>query len=282
MTEISPSKHPQALSILAEIQCHIYDNTIPREVNRIAKRTKDKFILDVCNRIAVHLGIEIDLSLDKINPNKQERNIKALANHLNWANQRFKDVEKIKDECDSKWISSVFKETQLQLLNLSNYYILLDKIPDITDLHGEVVELGDLVFIPCKDEKGNSYDHYGIVIATPQGFNVTHFFTGQTVRSQNSLVEWGFGYVQQVEYQPQWIVKQHLRSLDIPVPYHRIIERIEYSKSQDRKIWDKHKYNCEHWAREMFSGMPKCTQIKDKKRILKIVKTQIVTNLNCI
>lgn len=260
----NPSKHPEALTILANIQRHIYNGTIQSKVGEIAQCTEDKFILEICQRIADNLGVEIDLRLRRIELEKKQSSLKSLQGHLEWATKKLYEVENIKDQCDPKWLTPILNETKKQLVQLSNYYILLDKVPDITDECGEVVELGDLVYIPCQDEKGNNYEHYGVVIGTPKGFDVAHFFTGQTIKSRNSLSEKGFGYVHQVAYQPRWIINQHLRSLENPTLYHEIIERIQKSKATEKKIWSKLDYNCEHWAREMFCGVPEC---KQKERI---------------
>ena len=32
-----------------------------------------------------------------------------------------------------------------------------------------------------------------------------------------------------------------------------------------KRVWNKLSYNCEHWAREMHTGVPDCTQVSKWK-----------------
>lgn len=253
---LNPAK---ALYLFADIQNHLHNGTIRHELSQIVKHTRDQEILDVCSRIAQCLGIDLDTNFHKFDENQHTHSLKTLVNHLKWAKQRFDEVVKLVPECDPKWIESPLRATEIQLLSLSNYCTLLDKVPDTSDINGEVIKVGDLVTVPCKDEAGRDYDHYGVVIPSSKGFRIAHFFTGSTVKSQNSLVEKGFGYIHEVTYETRWIVKQHLSPT---IPYSQVEQRIKESRKLEKRVWNKLNYNCEHWAREMVYGRPDCTQLE--------------------
>jgi hypothetical protein len=89
-------------------------------------------------------------------------------------------------------------------------------------------------------------------------FRIAHFYTGPTIKPQNSTAEKGFGYIHELNYEPQWVVKQHLPH---NIPYSQVEERIKESKKLALREWNKRLYNCEHWAREMVTGEPDCTQL---------------------
>ena len=263
MSNRSKSHPGKILYLFAEIQNHLHNGTIRHELSQMIRHTRDQEILDVCNRAAKCLDIEIEATFFKLNDDQLTRSLAILVNHLKWAKERFDQVIQLVPECDPKWIDSPLKATELQLLYLSNYFTLLDKVPDTTDIEGEVIRVGDLIAVPCEDDAGRDYEHYGVVISTPRGFRVAHFFTGATVKPKNSLVERGFGYIQEVIYEPSWTVKQHLSST---IPYAQVEQRIKESKKPDKRIWNKLTYNCEHWAREMVDGQPSCTQLEKWKQ----------------
>lgn len=252
----NPSK---LLYLLADIQKHIYNGTIQHELSQIARHTRDQEILNTCDRAAEYLGIEIDSTFKKFDENQLVHSRKVLVNHLTWATERFNEVVKLKDTCDPKWISSPYDATEYQLLMLSDCYTLLDKVPDTTDANGEVIKVGDLVAVLCQDEEGKDYEHYGVVVHSSKGFRVAHFFTGTTVKAQNNISEKGFGYIHEADYEPKWIVKEHLPE---SIPYVQVEQRIKEARKQEKRIWNKLTYNCEHWAREMFKGQPECTQLQ--------------------
>lgn len=153
------------------------------------------------------------------------------------------------------------------MLVLTDCIGILDRIPAWTDLNGEVIKAGDLVAIRCKDEQDQEYDHYGVLEVTPHGLSVAHFFTGRTVKPGNTLSETGWGYIHQLPYDPAWIVQEHL-SLN-GSSYAQVEERINNSRKDKKRLWKKLTYNCEHWAREMFSGEPTCTQSEKFKEEFK-------------
>lgn len=254
-TYSSPSK---ALHLLAHIQEHMNNGTIRNEINKIVKHTRDQEILAVCDRIVTCLDIEIDKEFTRLDDKQHASALKNLQNHLKWASDRFDEVVDLRASIDPKWISSPFSATERQLLTLSDCYTLLDKVPDVCDINGEVVKVGDLVSVLCKDENGQDYEHYGVLVSSPKGFRVAHFFTGSTVKAQNNLVEKGFGYIHEVAYEPSWVVEEHLPDM---VPYSQVEQRIKLARQSEKRIWNKLSYNCEHWAREMFSGTPTCTQL---------------------
>ncbi|WP_299409826.1 hypothetical protein [Acaryochloris sp. IP29b_bin.148] len=255
----NPSK---VLYLLAEIQKHLHNGTIRHELSQIVRHTRDKEILDVCRRAAKCLDIHIDARFHKLDEEQHIYSLRTLVKHMKWAKEKFDEVVKLVPNCNPKWVESPFRATEKQLLSLSDYLTRLDKVPDTTDMNGKVIKVGDLVAISCKDEKDRNYDHYGVVIPSAKGFRVAHFFTGSTIRPQNSLVEKGFGYVHETSYEPQWIVKEHHPET---IPYSQVEKRIKKSRNTETRVWNKLSYNCEHWAREMFCGQPSCTQL-DKWR----------------
>lgn len=259
MSEYLNPNPAKILFLFAEIQKHLHNGTIYHELNQIVKHTTDQEIIDNCKRAAKCLDIQLDAEFYKLDEKQHINSHKTLCNHLKWANERFNEVNKLKPECDPKWIESIFRETESQLFSLANYYILLDKVPDITDVKSKVIRVGDLVAIPCEDDTGKKYEHYGVVIQSSKGFRVAHFFTGATVKPQNSLVEKGFGYIHELSYEPTWIVKDHPSDT---IPYGQIEQRIKESRKLEKRVWNKLTYNCEHWAREMAYGQPECTQLK--------------------
>ncbi|MHC0068720.1 hypothetical protein ACWATR_38640 [Nostoc sp. UIC 10890] len=261
---MSAKAHPgNILNLFAEIQHHLHNGTIHHELSLIAKHTRDKEILDICQKISNCLEIEIDTSFHQNNIEQYFNSVKALINHFQKINDIYNKILEKVSECDPKWIEALFKATESQIVSLSNYYALLDRMPDITDINGEPVKPGDLVAIKCKDEKERNYEHYGIIVPSQKGFRVAHFFTGATIKAQNSLVEKGFGYVHETAYSPDWIIKEHLPEI---IPYSHLEGRIKESRNQERRVWNKLSYNCEHWARQMFNGEAKCTQLEDMKK----------------
>lgn len=187
MSKRSKSHPAKVLYLFAEIQNHLYNGIIQNELRQMIRHTTDQEILDVCNRAAECLDIEIETTFFKLNEDQLNRSLKILVNHLKWAKDRFDEILKLVPECDPKWIDSPLKATELQLLYLSNYFTLLDKVPDTRDVEGEVVRVGDLIAVSCEDDAGRDYEHYGVVISTSRGFRVAHFFTGATVSPKIAL-----------------------------------------------------------------------------------------------
>jgi len=236
--------HPgKVLHFFTELQNHLHNGTIRHELSQISRHTRDREILEICNRAADSLDIEIDTKFHRASTDQHFASLNTLVNHMKKAKEIFEQIIKIIPDSDQRWTETLFKLTELQLLALSNYYALLDKIPDVTDVNGESIKVGDLVAIKCKDEQGKDYEHYGIILPSQQGFRVAHFFTGATVKSQNSLVEKGFGYVHEVPYTMDWIIKEHLPA---NIPFSQVEERIKYSRQQEKRVWNKLSYNCEH------------------------------------
>lgn len=262
MPRKSKSKsHPgKVLHLFAEIQEHLHNGVIRHELSQIARHTRDKEILDTCNRAAGCLDIDIDTAFHQANTQQHFRSLKTLVNHMKKPKEIFDRIVEMIPESDPKWTEALFKTTEEPLITLSNYFTLLDKIPDVTDNNGETIKVGTLVAVECKDEKGRNYEHYGVVIPSQQGFRVAHFFTGATVKARNSLVEKGFGYVHEVNYSVDWIVKEYLPD---HISFNQVEQRIQESRSQETRVWNKLRYNCEHWARHMFDNHPRCTQLDD-------------------
>jgi hypothetical protein len=252
----------KVLHLFADIQDHLQNRVFCHELSQIARHTKDKEIISFCKDAAKCLEIEIDTNFSKLDHEQCARSLKTLFSHLKWAKERFDQVITLKSDLNPKWIESTFKATEMQLLDLSNYLTLLDREHDIHDNNDIVVKIGDLVAVKCVDENGKDYDHYGVVIASSKGFRVVHFFTGHTVKAQNSLIEKGFGYIHELPYSSEWTVRSRI---SVSVTYSQIEERIKESRKMSKRVWNKLSYNCEHWAREMHTGVPDCTQVSNWK-----------------
>jgi hypothetical protein len=248
----------KVLHLFGDIQDHLQNRVFRHELTQIATHTKDEEIISFCKDAAQCLEIEIDTSFHKLDPEQCTRSLKTLFNHLKWAKERFDYIITLKSDLNSKWIDSTFQATEMQLLDLSNYLTLLDKEHDIHDNNNMVVKIGDLVAVKCVDENSKDYDHYGIIIASSRGFRVAHFFTGTTVKAQNNLIEKGFGYIHELPYSSEWNVRSRIPA---SVTYSQIEARIKESRKMNKRVWNKLSYNCEHWAREMHTGTPECTQI---------------------
>ncbi|MGL5939294.1 MAG: hypothetical protein ACRC2S_02735 [Waterburya sp.] len=94
------SKHSnpaKALYLFAEIQKHLHDGTIHRELSTIVKHTKDQEILRVCSLAAECLGIELDTNFHKLNENQHISSLKTLVNHLKKAKEKFDEVGELLD-----------------------------------------------------------------------------------------------------------------------------------------------------------------------------------------
>lgn len=250
----------KALHLFADIQNHLHNGAVKNELSQILKHTQDQEIVDICHRFAEGLDIQLETKFEKLDLDQCRRSVTALANQLKRPKQRFDEIIKIRSTTNPKWIDSVFRSTELLMVELANYIVLLDREHDIHDAAGEVIRIGDLVAVPCKDEEGRDYDHYGVLIPSNKGFRVAHFFTAETVKPTNSLSEKGFGYVHEVPYKSDWLVKSHLPE---DISFSQIEARIRNSRQQSKRVWNKLNYNCEHWAREMWSGEAKCTQLEN-------------------
>ncbi len=248
------------IRLFADLHDHLYNGCIQHELNQIVRHTKDRKIIAICQRTAELLEIKIDISFQKEDPDQHFRSVKTLSNHLKKANEKYEEIVQLVPNYSPKWIDSLYSATEEVLILLSQELIRLDRAPNIYDNQDKEIQLGDLVAILCQDDKGQNYEHYGVVMQGAKGYTVKHFFSGPTVKAQNRLVEKGIGYVHTLPYTPEWILKE--RPVD---SYQLINKRIETSEEIQNKIWNKLRYNCEHWAREMVTGLARCTQIEDMK-----------------
>ncbi|NEQ98981.1 MAG: hypothetical protein F6K30_20065 [Cyanothece sp. SIO2G6] len=249
----------KTLRLFATIQDDLHNGVIEKHLTRILEYTNDKEMVDVCHRAATCINIELQAQFNFYSNRRLRDSVKALAKHLGGMTCKFTEAIQLRanePQC-TEWTQSIFEATEYQLISLSNYFALLDKVPTQVDANGEPVKIGDLVAYPCQDDRGRTYDHYGVVIASPQGFRVVHYFSGPTIQAANTLLKQGFGYVHEVAYSPEWLVKEHLAS---DIPFNQVEERIKVSRDQEKRVWKLFSYNCEHWAREMVSGIPRCTQ----------------------
>ncbi len=250
------SNPAKILRELSDFQNYIHNGTIEHELNQIAKYTRDPEILIACKNASDCLDISIEYTFKGDNKNQISRSLNTLLEHLKHANEKFDKIVDSKCDYNQKWLNSSFQIIEDQLLDLSNFYINMHKTPDIFDNNGIIVRPGDLVAIRIKNQRGREYDHYGVVIATSQGFRIAHFFTGSTINHSKSH-KLGFGYIHEIEYTPEWNVKEHLPD---SASYYEIGKRIGESRKLQNRLWSLRSYNCEHWAREMVSGQPDCTQ----------------------
>jgi hypothetical protein len=240
------------------LQDHLYNHVIRHELTHAIKSIKDPKIIAVCQEIANYFGIEIKEYCKNENLSWYKGAVKNLVNHLKKANEKYAEILSFLPEYDKEWTEGLFKATEKQLIYLSELFIKLDCEPSVYDREGNEILPGSLVAYPCEDQEGRYYEHYGVVMHSSKGLVVKHFFSGPTVKGRNSLVEEGIGYVHSVPYSSEWLFKDHPPE---NVTYQDIQKRIEISNQIKNKIWNKFKYNCEHWAREMVTSIPECIQI---------------------
>lgn len=238
LQEFNPAK---IIRLFADIQNHLYSRKIQHELSQIARHTRDRKIIGICQRTANFLEIEINTTFHQDKAEQIHNSVRTLLNHLKWAKERFDDVIKLMPDYNSKWTNALFQATEEQLVYLSQEFIRLDRKPDIYDRKENEIYPGDLVAYPCKDDNEKDYEHYGVVIQGAKGYIVKHFFSGPTVQAQNKLVEKGIGYVHSVSYTPEWIFKEHSPQ---SVTYQEIKARIDESDNIQNKVWNKLSYNC--------------------------------------
>jgi len=260
----NPSK---ILRLFAEVQDRLYDgDTVKNAISQISKHTKDKSIIKTCQAISDILEIDFDSTFVKVNTELHFQAVCRLQKHQNWVINKYKESKNCVNDHNSKWSDPLLKIIDTQLARLSQLIILLDREPDIYDNNGQIIRPNDLVIYPCKDQEARDYDHYGVVRATPNGYRVAHFFTGDTVKPEGRIVDVGIGYVHFASYTPDWIFKERAESVmdsQIEARIHESREKILNAKD---KLWNKLSYNCEHWAREMIYGEARSTQIDNLRK----------------
>lgn len=257
--EANPAK---ILHLFGQLQEHIYNGVIQRELNNTLKYIRDPKIHKITQEIADFLGLEITETFQKEN-NSKFRNIhKELINHFKQTKNKYEKIVELLPKYDSKWTENLYKVTEQQVLFLSQQLVKLDCEPGVYDINENEIIPGDLVAYNCHDQDGKEYEHYGVVMHSSKGLVVKHFFSGPTIKAQNPLVEKGIGYIHSISYTPEWLFKEHPPE---NTNYQEIQKRIEESSEITNKVWNKLRYNCEHWAREMVEGVPRCTQIDRMK-----------------
>lgn len=259
----NPSK---ILRLFAELQDRLYDgDTIKKAISQICRHTKDQSIIKTCQVIAEILEIEFDSNFDKVNTDWHFQAVHRLQKHHNWVIEKYQEIQKYVDDYNSKWSDPLLKIIDTQLARLSQLIILLDREPEICDNKGNVIRPNDLVVYLCKDDNDRDYEHYGVVRATPNGYSIAHFFTGETVKPESKLVSVGIGYVHLAHYTPDWLFKERpekenpQKASDIQIEA-RIQNSREKILSAKDNLWNLLSYNCEHWAREMVYGEATSTQ----------------------
>ncbi|WP_190403901.1 hypothetical protein [Pseudanabaena mucicola] len=254
----------RVLRLFAETQDRLYDgDTIKKALSQIARHTKDKKVIENCEAIAELLQIEFDQAFVRNDVNQHFDAVKKLQNHGVWVKDKYKEVKPFLENCDPIWYRRLQEATDAQLDRLGQLVSLLSAVPDICDLNGNVIRPNDLVIYPSQDEEERPYEHYGIVRATHQGYSIAHFFTFETIRPQGRVAEVGLGYVYFSPYKSEWLFKERPESVSDSQIESRIDEsRKKFIAAKD-KLWNKLLYNCEHWAREMFYGEARSTQVEN-------------------
>ncbi|WP_414552455.1 hypothetical protein [Anabaena sp. CCY 0017] len=261
--------HPnpsEILRLFSNLQDRLYDgDTVKKAITQICNHTRDTSIINTCQVIAELLEIEFEIKFEQVNINWHFQAVKRLQNHQSWVLEIYQEIQKKVGDYNRRWSEPLLKIIDPQLARLSQLIILLDREPDICDNNGNVIRPNDLVVYPCKDEKDRSYEHYGVVRATPNGYRVAHFFTGETVKPEGKIVSVGIGYVHFAPYTPNWLFKERPeKEHPEKVSDIQIEERIQQSKEKiltaKDPLWNILRYNCEHWAREIVYGEPSSTQ----------------------
>jgi hypothetical protein len=259
----NPSK---ILRLFAELQDRLYHGDIVKKaISQICKHTKDTSIINTCQVIAELLEIEFEIKFEQVDIKRHFQAVHKLQEHQKWVVEKYQEIKKCADNYNLKWSVPLLKIIDTQLARLSQLIILLDRESDICDNNGNVIRPNDLVVYPCKDEKDRSYEHYGVVRATPNGYRVAHFFTGETVKPEGKIVSVGIGYVHFQPYTANWLFKERPeKEHPEKVSDIQIEQRIQNSKekilSAKDPLWNILRYNCEHWAREMVYGEPSSRQ----------------------
>ncbi len=254
----------RVLRLFAETQDRVYDgDTIKKMISQIARHTKDRKVIVNCEAIADLLQLEFDQAFLRNDVNQHNDAVRKLQNHVTWVHEKYKEVKPFLENCDPIWYTRLQEATDAQLARLSQLVSLLSAVPDICDLEGNVIRPNDLVIYPSKDQEDRVYDHYGIVRATPHGYTVAHFFTGETIRPEGRIAEVGIGYVHFTSYKAEWLFKERPESISDSQIEARIHEsRQKFIDAKD-KLWNKLLYNCEHWAREMVYGEARSIQVEN-------------------
>ncbi len=264
------SNQARIIHEFGNLQDHLYNHVIRHELTHAVKNIKDPKIIAICQEIADYFGIEIKEYCKKENLSWYKGAVKNLTNHLKKANEKYAEILHFLPEYDAEWTEGLFKATEKQLIYLSQLFIKLDCEPSVYDQEENEIFPGSLVAYPCEDQEGRYYEHYGVVMHSSQGLVVKHFFSGPTVKGRNQLVEEGIGYVHSVPYISAWLFRDHPPE---NIAYQDIQKRIDESDQKLNKIWNKLRYNCEHWAREMVEGKARCTQIDKLKESIKEKKS---------
>lgn len=266
------------LRLFAELQDRLYEHdTVKKAIHQICSHTKDHSIIKTCQAIADILEIELNHNFDKINTDVHFHAVKKLQNHQNHVIHKYKEIQQHINNYNAKWSDPLLNIIDTQLARLSQLILLLDGEPDICDNKGNVIRPNDLVIYPCKDEHDRNYEHYGVVRATPNGYRVAHFFTGETVKPEGKIVSVGIGYIHFAQYSPDWLFKerpeqenpQKASGIEIEARIQASREKILSAKDP---LWNLFSYNCEHWAREMAYNEPKSTQAEERRSINKSKK----------
>ena len=262
----------RVLRLFAATQDRLYDgDTIKKIISQIAKHTKDRKIIVNCEAIGDLLQIEFEQTFLRNDVNQHNDAVRKLQNHVTWVHEKYKEVKPFLENCDPIWYTRLQEAMDAQLARLSQLVSLLSAVPDICDLEGNVIRPNDLVIYPSKDQENRVYDHYGIVRATPHGYTVAHFFTGETIRPEGRISEVGIGYVHFTPYKAEWFFKERPEAVSDSqikkrpelVSDGQTEARILESRQKFIDAKDKLLYNCEHWAREMVYGEARSIQVEN-------------------
>lgn len=265
-----PSMHPNSSKILilfAEVQDRVHHHDkVKNALSQIARHTRDPRILKTCRAIAEVLEIEFEEKFEQVNDGWYFDAVRKLQNHSAWVMEKYQVLQKEIGNYDPKWTEALSKLTDTQIARLSQLVPLLDVEPDICDKEGNIVRPNDLVVYPCQDEQGRTYEHYGVIRATPKGYRIAHFFTGETIKLENRVAEVGLGYVHFTPYSSDWFFKERPDSVVDAELESRISNSQNDILGGNEKLWNKLTYNCEHWTREMVYGVASSTQVDNLRK----------------
>ncbi|GEM_PF-573317 len=255
------------LYLFAEVQERLYHGeTIQKALAQISRHTQDEKILETCRAIAVLLKIEATEQFVSFDRGWYFDAVQKLQKRLAWVLEKYQLIPNLVEQSDPKWTADLSQATDIQLATLTQLVSLLDNEPAFCDQQGNTIRPNDLVVVPCQDDKGREYEHYGIVRPTPNGYRIAHFFTGETIRPQNRIVEMGVGYVHFTQDLTVWQFKE--RPADaIDAEIEARIAKFQAEICTGRaKFWNQLSYNCEHWAREMVCGEAYSTQVEKLRK----------------
>jgi hypothetical protein len=256
------SNPTKALRLFADVQDRLYRGcTIRNALVEMIKYTQDAENLKTCTAIESLLGLEeIIVEFKHEDRNRYLEAVKTLKNHHAWVLEKYKILIQEIQDAPTEWTQPLLSLTDARLARLSQLIPLLEAEPNLK------FRPNDLVVVPCVDSNGNDYEHYGVVRATPKGYQVAHFFTGETIKPKGRLTEAGVGYIHFTSDLSIWQFKERPKNESDTQIENRIQASMNLIRDSKGMLWKQLTYNCEHWARDIVYGRAYSTQVDNLRK----------------